>query len=1751
MSELVNITQVNAVDFTYQDYSLQDETLIPSFEVSSSFNQSTDIVEFYLYDYNSNIIFLDYNFTDYRVIDNILTINPEQDVLNYVGEDGLYYLAYNFLSNRLNSSADSPYYIKEISTDRTELRLDSNVISNLDIITSTALFTEEINLTTYKLDFYLNFGANNLVIANNILLDTSSIDDPTVLIKLYEPLPQQFGLKDELWVAIEVSAPLAYEATYQDILDIQEDVIQLKGPNVNLNINDQINNSTDYLSQSNLKTSVTSSYQYQLNSYLAGRGLQINIDYDDFSNFIFFSSAQKRVENFYYKLQLIEEYQVSSSLSGTTPSNTFASASQDVWQLKIQDILDNFDHYEYYLYYESGSSAWPKTNPVTGPPYINVATNSVLGLAWLTEYLASGSVYDNNNDNYLYNSIPTYINQDVQNEPLELFVDMLAQSFDDTWIYLKDVTNKWDADNRINYGISKDIVADIIRDLGVKIYQNNFSVANLYEAFLGFDPSGSYTFPYDATGSLPVPTGSGLEYVNNYITSSADAVPLDDVNKRIYKRIYHNLPYLLKTKGTLTGLNTLIGLYGIPNTILRVNEFGGKDKLNVNDWDYWQRIFDYSLNTGTLASAVSSSWSLNSAWASPNNVPASVQFRFKLPSSGSTGAVNLAVSNPSQSLWSLNNGSNVAVVLEYTGSGFASSSYSGSITDPYNQYGTLKFTTNGTTSASVYLPFFNGDWWSVMVTRTGSIFNLYAANSIYNGDDGAQIGYIASSSFTSTASIANWTGSNVSYFSAVSNSISLGGKTYNKFSGSYQEIRYYTTALNVGPFQDYVMNPQSTEGNGVNTTPDTLAFRAALGGELYTSSISIHPKVTGSWVTTSSFASNSNFNIGSGTSFVVNRGYTFYDQPIAGIQNAISNKVKTETLILPEGDTLSAFRSIQQNSPLTGSYTRNVNYVEVAFSPQNEINEDIMDQIGFLNLGEYIGDPRQVSSSATSYPDLDALRNIYFEKYASNYDITDYIRLIKYFDNSLFKMIQDFVPARSGLAAGIVIKQHLLERSKYPVPQLDTYTTTSFAGSGSGNITWNVPFTSQDITITGSIEMVYITGSTGGTFNQFNGLTNEWQVTQSWTGVDVSPLGDVAFTQSNQEEFYNGELSGSDYVVTNGELNEANVFKNPSTVPVQFDVYEYTANQDLSSNITTENAFLALQPGNGELYIYNAYDTSLVPNTTYGNKWIIISKQDTNGLDVTTSIQEVSVVSFASSVNGAKTFAVVSISEKANYFILLLAPDNINYSVSTQGQNAGTFITVLEPFNSLIFYNSDDNPLFNNSIEARESTHFFGVDYSNGILIPTNQQAILSGSAVPADVQQYNWYLRRSTLPRYDGSRIFAQNYNTWSLGDESYGKDPVINYNGNVAFDVTFVGGTYPEMILGTALNIIRANIFTSVSQSTIIDQNNPETFNFMIDQYLGFSQSAQIFSNDVSPIKDNNIQTVDGTIGWPGNSVYYVPAQQTFGLIGSFGNPNLSGSLLSTTYGGIVWYNAGAGPAGNPSVDRGSVLYKQVVNDDDQYATGSVFSSVVSASFEISESLNAGNRWFVTLYTQSNYPLQTFIEATETDPLYPFNSGSAYDHSEEFSLASQGVYEIDSVISLGSLSGGYDSQLWRFKTGSGYQIPETRPIGIDGLGNYPTGSSLAALVWRANPFPQPVIFEYRSDYFPSGIGEQGGYAIPDDFDNNLKGALFVLQTKGVTPVVSNFQVVNTIPSTTNISTGAGAAGGSSGPLNPDGSFS
>ena len=140
-------------------------------------------------------------------------INPEQDVQNLGFDRGDSIAYYNFLSKEIGDP-NRHLFITEISSDRTELRLDSNILTNLDIIEQTNIFSQQRENRAYFADFYLNFGNNDLLISNNLKIDNENTDDPTVLVKLYEPLPPEFDLKSECWVVTTLNPPLSFKVSF-------------------------------------------------------------------------------------------------------------------------------------------------------------------------------------------------------------------------------------------------------------------------------------------------------------------------------------------------------------------------------------------------------------------------------------------------------------------------------------------------------------------------------------------------------------------------------------------------------------------------------------------------------------------------------------------------------------------------------------------------------------------------------------------------------------------------------------------------------------------------------------------------------------------------------------------------------------------------------------------------------------------------------------------------------------------------------------------------------------------------------------------------------------------------------------------------------------------------------------------------------------------------------------------------------------------------------------------------------------------------------------------------------------------------------------------------------------------------------------------------------------------------------------------------------------------------------------------------
>jgi len=99
---------------------------------------------------------------------------------------------------------------------------------------------------------------------------------------------------------------------------------------------------------------------------------------------------------------------------------------------------------------------------------------------------------------------------------------------------------------------------------------------------------------------------------------------------------------------------------------------------------------------------------------------------------------------------------------------------------------------------------------------------------------------------------------------------------------------------------------------------------------------------------------------------------------------------------------------------------------------------------------------------------------------------------------------------------------------------------------------------------------------------------------------------------------------------------------------------------------------------------------------------------------------------------------------------------DINQSPFTQSTEE-TLVTI-EP--SYDFQFSDYNILNGNIDIPRTSRQFMDVDYSTGVLLPTNITTIISGTANAAPVQDSNYTLQRNIRPRYDGSRSSSPDFN-------------------------------------------------------------------------------------------------------------------------------------------------------------------------------------------------------------------------------------------------------------------------------------------------------------------------------------------------------------------------------------------------------
>ena len=1074
-------TTVSKISNSNNILSGSSSQLVTTKNMVRNFGSPEDYVELHIADPAGKILYSISPFTNYQIPGNFqttttiqdLVFDPATDLKNIGIQYGDYNLTYNVLRPKIVKSNIKVFFIKEISGDRTELRLITNNVSNIDVENGTNDFINEIQSLSYFKEFYLNFGNNKLVPAVNIALDKST-NPYSVLVKLLNPLSINYNVNDTLLIVDEISNPQVFDVNVvQDPVPVVYPT--LRGPNFDLDLDNLRVGPTPYYNFNQI-TTFSGSFNPQLQQLLgqlSASNFAINVDYTDYENFVHFSSAARRLEGFKYKLTNIESYTKAKTSASLSTSPT-AQIDVQKYQNQINSTIQSFDGWEQYLYYETGSYSWPKQNSTK--PYIVQSVTSSASQIWYSGNYDSASLYDDNNQNYMLYTLPGYIAENDDNELAFKFVASIGQMFDDIWIHIKAITDLYQAKNSLTEGISKDLVYFALQSMGFNAYTDQDG-DNQFQYLYGVSENGSYK---PITGSYET-----LVSASNYQLSGQDQ------QKGIYKRLYSNLPLLLKSKGTTRFIQYLNTIFGIPDTVMSYTEYGGVDKL-TSSFEYSYDRFTYALQSSG-SNRITIPWNYTSqskARTGYNDIaPDGIEFRFK---TYPTASNILATTFATQSLFY--SGSNFQLQLIYTSTGSSDSIYSGSTGD----FGYFKFflnnpilpTINYVTSSTI--PVFttgsDGDtsWYSVLVQRRypnkriGDIadpqyYDFYVKNNVWG-----KVGHVTSASLYITNPLININWSRQGAMTFLSGS--------NPFSGSIQEIRLWSNYVSESTFDSHVLNPESIEGNYTSSAYEDLAARWTLGNNLYTSNHSIVTTTASTapdqtiqgW--TASFANFPNRN-----NYLSFTEIYYADVANSGFANPVTDKIR-----IISGSTYGTQLLPNKSIEITPTIplTKDIHFLDASLSPQDEIDRDIIAQLGSTyDIDQIIGDP-----TGNGYLELEKLRESYFKKYTKRNNYKDYIRLIDFFHNSLFRTLGDFTPARTDLATGIIIRPNLLERSKYEIedPEVDSNNN-----------------------LTGSIDLLSITGSNSGDY------------TQPTYSYDVNTnVGRISLTSDGRDFFY-GELPSS------------------------------------------------------------------------------------------------------------------------------------------------------------------------------------------------------------------------------------------------------------------------------------------------------------------------------------------------------------------------------------------------------------------------------------------------------------------------------------------------------------------------------------------------------------------------------------------------------------------------------------------------
>jgi hypothetical protein len=204
---------------------------------------------------------------------------------------------------------------------------------------------------------------------------------------------------------------------------------------------------------------------------------------------------------------------------------------------------------------------------------------------------------------------------------------------------------------------------------------------------------------------------------------------------------------------------------------------------------------------------------------------------------------------------------------------------------------------------------------------------------------------------------------------------------------------------------------------------------------------------------------------------------------------------------------------------------------------------------------------------------------------------------------------------------------------------------------------------------------------------------------------------------------------------------------------------------------------------------------------------------------------------------------------------------NFQFSVtqSVNLQASSNNVVVLEPYVDENFELSDCNILQNNVSVNRFDGFFMDMDFTSGSILPQNQQAILNGSAMRAQVQPWNYTYASHVSGRYTGKQQNAIDINIYTSASQFitpsiYGfsgswpgdttspllqGSTVIQQLDSCVYTTNWAGGGYPENSYGGTFSLADILLIGENQDAVQIFKTDSPLYYQILNQNLPFSSS------------------------------------------------------------------------------------------------------------------------------------------------------------------------------------------------------------------------------------------------------------------------------------------------------------------------